>query len=354
MTFGDFIMEASMYEHSDEYFQLSKDCMELSLTEQYIDNQIARQNYLAENGKEGCFSEGYFTEEVSEDTMKELFEKVETKKQNIFNRIWTGIKKLVSRFANWLLKFSEGIKKNQEFKTYEELKAALSENEEKAKELDAKLKAAEEKNGVLVNVIRKKHDRINELNKKVNIESAISDCRALALQSATEKNEKLEVELTKAKGSYAIDPVVLGNILNKFVNSGLASDDSKQMLATIKSVSKELDDAIQETRRTNTISIPQNTRQLQTVVEQLNKIGSNVMDGLSELAGATKKEKDALNKEFEGGAEVLSASNLLLNKVSKVVADTMSAMNGTINVIQLNSTESRNLIKSLKAVNGSN
>lgn len=110
MTFKDVILEASMYDHSKEYFELCKECSELELTEKLIEDQkFAQENASLFEGAE--LSENYFSEAAEESVIVALTEKADNKKKGLLSRIGSGIKSLIRRFANFLLKMVGNEKK---------------------------------------------------------------------------------------------------------------------------------------------------------------------------------------------------------------------------------------------------
>ena len=87
MTFKDFIYECENYEYSNEYYDIMKESAEISLMENYLDNQ----RFLQESVIPDSISEGYFSESVDNDKIQQIMEAAEEKKKNLFKRIWEKI-----------------------------------------------------------------------------------------------------------------------------------------------------------------------------------------------------------------------------------------------------------------------
>lgn len=106
MTFKDFIAECEMYPHSKENFDLMKECIELSLTEKFMEDQafmLENSSLLIENA-EMSFSEGYFSESVDQGVMDVMMEKFNMKQKNITEKIYLGLKKIIGVFKNFFMK----------------------------------------------------------------------------------------------------------------------------------------------------------------------------------------------------------------------------------------------------------
>lgn len=112
-TYGELILEYQNYDHSQEHYELMKECYELNLMEKYIQNQ----QFMAESMDDirtefKEFDESYFGESVSEDNLQALIESANNKSKGIFNRIWKGIKSLWKKIAGFFNKLFGRSKKN--------------------------------------------------------------------------------------------------------------------------------------------------------------------------------------------------------------------------------------------------
>ena len=141
-TFNDFVAECEGYKHSKEHYDIMKECSEIALCEQFIEDQA----YIAENVAELTgvvnFTESYFSEAASDDQIKALYEKVETKKGNVLARIWAALKKAVAAvvkfFKNIAAKWSKtSVAAAEAYKALKEAKITNEQYEELAKKLEA-------------------------------------------------------------------------------------------------------------------------------------------------------------------------------------------------------------------------
>ena len=112
-TFNDFVAECEGYKHSKEHYDIMKECSEIALCEQFIEDQA----YIAENVAELTgvvnFTESYFSEAASDDQIKALYEKVETKKGNVLARIWAALKKAVAAVVKFFKNIAVGERKKR-------------------------------------------------------------------------------------------------------------------------------------------------------------------------------------------------------------------------------------------------
>ena len=101
MTLGDFIKEATVYEHSKEYFDMVKECGELTLIGMYLDSYDYMKE-SAEFGEEVPTSvSAMFMEATEEDKDKKDAKvddaKVGEVKKGFFKRIWAGIVRIFKK-----------------------------------------------------------------------------------------------------------------------------------------------------------------------------------------------------------------------------------------------------------------
>lgn len=108
-TFKDFIIECENFEYSQEYYDLMKECSELSLMEKYIENQL----YLMDNPitESVSLDNGYLMESANESELEIITEKALEKAKGIGNKIWSGLKRMlnsvVSFFKKYVLKLDD-------------------------------------------------------------------------------------------------------------------------------------------------------------------------------------------------------------------------------------------------------
>jgi hypothetical protein len=104
MTFRDYIYECENYEYSAEYYELMKECSELSLMERYLENQNFISN-INESAIDVNITSGYFAESVDDNSIQKIYEEAEAKKSNIVIKTLKRIGKTVKIIWNFLKKF---------------------------------------------------------------------------------------------------------------------------------------------------------------------------------------------------------------------------------------------------------
>lgn len=90
-TFSEFAYECINYGHSQENYDIMKESAELSLMNQYIENQ----QFNAENSAMLESYEGFFTESTSENNIQILTESFAEKAKSLGKKIANGFKKLL-------------------------------------------------------------------------------------------------------------------------------------------------------------------------------------------------------------------------------------------------------------------
>ena len=101
MTLGDFIKEATVYEHSKEYFDMVKECGELTLIGMYLDSY----DYMKESAEFGeevpASVSAMFMEATEEDKDKKDTKvddaKIGEVKKGFLKRIWNGIVRIFKK-----------------------------------------------------------------------------------------------------------------------------------------------------------------------------------------------------------------------------------------------------------------
>ena len=110
-TYGEFILECQNFEHSKEHYELTKECYELSLMNQYIESQQFMAENMADIREEYQeFDESFFVESVSNDNLEAMMEAADKKSKNIFQKIWKGIKELFKKIRGFFVKLLNKIK----------------------------------------------------------------------------------------------------------------------------------------------------------------------------------------------------------------------------------------------------
>ena len=83
-TYKDLVVECSMYPHSNEAYDLFKECSELSVMERFLENQEFMQEQQEKITKENItLTESFFAESVDDATVQSIMEAKEAKKVSI-------------------------------------------------------------------------------------------------------------------------------------------------------------------------------------------------------------------------------------------------------------------------------
>lgn len=126
-TFRDFIVECDMYPHSLEAYELMKECCELQVTAQFLENQeFLQENAAILTDGNVTFTEGYFAETVDSATIESIEASFYEKANNIGAKISNGFKKLLQTFVNLLVKLAN--KLDSQVHTANQIRAAFKKN----------------------------------------------------------------------------------------------------------------------------------------------------------------------------------------------------------------------------------
>ena len=119
-TVGEIMLECSYFEYSQEYFDLLKECGEITLME----NFIRRQQFLQENGEslkeemgvcyESVMAGSYFGESVANEDIQLLTESVIGKIFGVISKIWKGICKIFRAIGKFLGVCGDKVEKQDE------------------------------------------------------------------------------------------------------------------------------------------------------------------------------------------------------------------------------------------------
>ena len=104
-TYKDLVVECSMYPHSNEAYDLFKECSELSVMERFLENQEFMQEQQEKITKENItLTESFFAESVDDATVQSIMEAKEAKKVSIITKIRNGFRKLWRNVINFFSK----------------------------------------------------------------------------------------------------------------------------------------------------------------------------------------------------------------------------------------------------------
>lgn len=364
MTFKDFAAECELFEHSNDYWDVCKECSEIELTEQYISNQIHQHEFMMENGlvpaeEQVQLTEGFFTEAASFDQMTALMEEVKEKKENVFKRFWNWIKGLVSKFAKWLLKHS-GDDSLVEKAEVDKLLAQLNQKDEAHQaalaEMQKKLDEALNKNGILLTSLKDKSAKVVQKTRELSAakeqikkgkddleqakkdqedtkkywsgeyskKSAESEERLKTIISMIHEAKDLRAQLAAAGESKAVGPVALANIMEEMVNaiSKLNDHDQAAVKQIIASTNAKLDQAAKDCAA-HGVPLPTHGQQYKVLSDRLEKMLKEAETAMQEV-DSDEIKKEAKEKGVD--ASVLNEVKALYAKVVAACGDTMKLM----------------------------
>jgi len=108
-TFREFITECELYEYSKEYYELMKECTEISLISKFVENHQFTSQYIPYmEATKLSVRDGFFAESIEDSGIQVLEEKASKGIKGFFSKIWDGITKLI----DILIKFLKRAKKN--------------------------------------------------------------------------------------------------------------------------------------------------------------------------------------------------------------------------------------------------
>lgn len=366
MTFKDFTKECEMFEHSSEYWDMCKECSEIELTEQYINNQLIQRDYLAETGiipleERAQLTEGFFAEAATDDQLLTLMEEVEQKKEKWYKRIWNWIKDKIAKFAKWLHKCATGTELVTKAE-YDALMAKMNSNDEEAKkqisELGARCRELYENHNILIASHNEKIATINNMKEEMKKkdkehEDAMKAADAKHKEEmddmtrkrdsmhgrfvdAQNRADKFQSEylalagdfsayknIVEGKTSQAVSPNVIADIfadIEKGLNK-IKDGDSAAVKSLMSSANKRLDKSVSHAAK-HVIKMPTG-KAAEEVAKELDKILQALKDNEAEM-----NDPEAKKEMFDAGMDpgVLSEIRTLTVKMSKVIADTMKLM----------------------------
>lgn len=186
MTFNDYAVECRLFEYSNEYFDLMKECSEIELGERYIKNQLILQESAEDLGIEEdvVITESFLMESVDDNTLQAMYEKTEEKKKSVFSKFLNLIKKGLEVVGKWFLHLA-GIE-------HDDLVAQLEAEIKNGKDVSAKLETIE---------ARCKNLGIHVKNKEAEVSRLRSDV-ANRDKKLKDKDKELADKDKKLKGAH--------------------------------------------------------------------------------------------------------------------------------------------------------
>lgn len=338
-TFKDFILECELYDHSQQKFELMKECSELELTEKYLNDQI----FMAENAaliKERCggLEEGFFQESVGESTFEVMTEKYFEKKKGVMGKIMRGLERIIEVFKNFIRKiankFDDTTSKGQSVRK-RLAKAKLEEADiKKMKEIVDSVKAKDGSNfPVMANQPYLSKVKLGSYASTDATVSALTNDIAAALSDSV-----VVASVTMNKEGTAVDMDKIGALPAETIKEAAFRvkngdlPDLKGVLATITSSWK--------TVHSSGLKIKVNTNEINKLVEDLNQISTAIAEvgrGEATKAAAGGAAIKAAAEKISGqevpfeGTELAKVAEEATSKLTAAIGQTMklySSLNG--------------------------
>lgn len=105
-TYNDLMVEAINFHHSAEHLRMMRECSEIALMDQYIED-VKFINEHADEFAACNFDEGYFSESVSDNDLQYMMERSIFKKKSLLHKILQGLMKLFYGFKTFSGKVSK-------------------------------------------------------------------------------------------------------------------------------------------------------------------------------------------------------------------------------------------------------
>lgn len=313
-TFKDFLVECENYPNSMEAYDLMKECAELTVTAQFLENQRFLQENAdlvggkAEDGSEISFTEGYFVEAAEAATIENIEKSFCEKANNIGTKIKNGVLKIINVFRNFFTKIIN--KFDADTKAISDVRKKFVENIDKIKvdDLNKTLGEIAGKAGFVPtsNQPFAKKIKLSEDTKK----SLSMDLIAAAL-SDTYIYAKINGNVEKSNSGH-----------NSFRNAPISASRLVKIIGTIdgkkldiETSVKELEAAMSEGWR-NGIEINVNGAKLKSIIDQLTAIEERI-------------KKEAENKQVEDMYAKLADNPGTAGKHASAMNELYSMLNGT-------------------------
>lgn len=303
-TFNDFVAECASYPYSKENYELMKECSELVLIEQYVENQAYYAENVLEMDGEISFTEGYFIESASSERLEAITESFGEKISKVASTIANGFKRVIAGFINFFkkigAKYSDSSKKSSEY--YKKLKAANL-SKEQYEEIGKGLASLCRSSGL---VIYKAQPFSVELGVTGAVAATYLKYYQVALSTTT-------VKLGLEDSDNCVDAGALAKVMHKFVKGKKNYD--------FESVSKIIDSERAEGKKTGVV-VYANDKAINKVVASLEES--------QKLAEYIEKAQTDKAKEDGAKAADLSKMREAWAKINTTVAATIKQYNGYV------------------------
>lgn len=268
MTFKDYMLACENYEHSRENLELMKESAEITVLNQYIENQLFAQ----ENASlyENAALAECLTESVDEGNFEAICESAKNKSEGFIKKIYNGLAKIVKVFSSLLKKigniFDETTKHGQELiKTISQ----ATFDEKSLKKLETICdKASTKSNGFVPFLVQPyaKNIRINTNCEDMELVNRVRAKLAAALSNTTVKAD-VSAFNNQTIGALPVEDIMdikMGLILNP---------KNRKFKVAIKSLSASWLEA-----KTKGITIQVNTKAIDKSADQLSELQTQITD----------------------------------------------------------------------------
>lgn len=289
-TFKDFIVECENYTHSAEHYDLMKECAELNITAQFLENQefIQDRNFYLQESV--TFEEGYFSESVDNETIASIETSFYEKANGIGSKIMNGFKKIATAFMNFFVKISNKFDSQTKAATKirnELIKHGESYEKEKLDRITAALKKAYESYPIVSSPFGGERDRWDK-----KLPRNIINANALATQNPGTLFLALSdtYVVVDNQGHKMEDLPLSVEEINEIIKklSHATGKNDGDVNAEFKSITSYIDD-LQKRNDSRGIKINVNAKKMGKVVEELKTT-------LSDITTREERVKDAIAK----------------------------------------------------------
>ena len=303
-TFRDFIVECETYQHSTEAYDLMKECAELQVTAQFLENQeFIQDNSELLTESNITFTEGYFAESVDSATIANIENSFYEKANGITTKIGNGFKKIISTFVNFLVKIAN--KFDTLTHAANQIKAAIKKNgdsydEAMLNKIADALKQAKNSSGFVPSPFDPSKDAFN---KKIAAKVITANNRGTQNPGylyAALSDTYVYADTQGYKDGTPLNAEDIDSVLSKISKAKYGKVECNAEFKAINSFIEEL----QKNQGKNGIKINVNSKSLgktieslKSKLEELEKKSSNIKDVISNGQGAADKYIEINNKK---------------------------------------------------------
>lgn len=227
MTFKEYLVESALLEYSDEYFKVCQECYEISLSEQYLRNQMIMNESVASVGLsmeeigDVQLESTFFTEAASDEDLVAMYEGVKEKASHAWNWVVQKVKNAIATFANWLLKVAG--KSSEQEAVINELKMTLTKTQFDNQDAQEAIEAFKKEIASYQSQLKEAGIQIE--NSKEELKAALAshaketsdlkkekDATSFHLNQEKEKNKDLQNQNENLRKARAADKDAIANL----------------------------------------------------------------------------------------------------------------------------------------------